>query len=42
MILIYIALILLGYFLGLISSLLQVINMENKENKKIQEILDKN
>ena len=42
MILIYIMLILLGYFLGLISCLLQVINMENRENKKIKEILDKN
>lgn len=42
MILLYIILILLGYFLGLISCLLQIINIENKENKKIQEILDKN
>ena len=42
MIVLSIALILLGYFLGLISCLLQVIKMENKENKKIQEILDNN
>lgn len=31
---------LIGYFIGMISCLLQVIRMENKENKKIKEILD--
>lgn len=30
-----------GYFVGMASCLLQVIRMENKENKKIEEILKK-
>lgn len=29
----------LGYFIGMASCLLQVIRMENRENKKIEEIL---
>ena len=29
----------LGYFTGMASCLLQVIRMENRENKKIEEIL---
>ena len=32
---------LLGYFIGMVSCLLQVIRMENRENKKIEEILKK-
>lgn len=28
-----------GYFVGMASCLLQVIRMENKENKKIEKIL---
>ena len=30
-----------GYFVGMASYLLQVIRMENRENKKIEEILKK-
>lgn len=33
---------LIGYFIGMASCLIQVIRMENRENKKIQEILDNN
>ena len=40
MILTIIISILIGYFIGMISCLLQIIYMENKENKKIKEILD--
>lgn len=32
---------LIGYFIGMASTLIQVIRMENKYNKQIQEILDK-
>ena len=32
----------LGYFIGIASCLLQVIRAENTENKKIQEILENN
>lgn len=31
---------LLGYFIGLISTLLQVIRMENKYNKKFKDIME--
>lgn len=31
----------LGYFIGIASCLIQVIRMENRENKKIQDILEK-
>ena len=30
---------LLGYFIGMASCLLQIIRMENRENKKIEKIL---
>ncbi len=32
--------ILIGYFIGMISCIMQVMYMEKKENKKIKEILD--
>jgi hypothetical protein len=32
---------LIGYFLGMASAIIQIVRMENKHNKKIQEILDK-
>ena len=32
--------ILIGYFIGVVSSLFQIIRMETRENKKIKEILD--
>lgn len=32
----------LGYFIGMASCLLQVIRMENRKNKFIKEILDSN
>ena len=32
--------VLIGYFIGLISVLFQIIKMEQRENKKIKEILD--
>lgn len=41
MILAIIISLLIGYFIGMISCLLQVIRTENRENKKIKEILDK-
>lgn len=31
--------ILIGYFIGMISTLIQVIRMENKHNKKFEEIM---
>ena len=31
----------IGYFVGMASCLLQVMRMENRENKKIEEILKK-
>lgn len=31
--------IILGYFIGMTSTLLQVIRMENKHNKKFEEIM---
>ena len=40
MILAIIISLLIGYFIGMMSCLLQVIRMENRENKKIKEILD--
>jgi hypothetical protein len=30
-----------GYFIGVASSLFQIIRIEERENKKIKEILDK-
>lgn len=31
----------IGYFIGMISCLLQVIRMENRENKRFEEIMKK-
>lgn len=31
----------IGYFIGMISCLLQVIKMENRENKRFEEIMKK-
>lgn len=31
----------IGYFIGMISCLLQVIRMESRENKKFEEIMKK-
>lgn len=32
---------LIGYFIGMASTLIQVIRMENKHNKKFEEIMKK-